>query len=86
MSQPTLPSIPSGAAKISFFDHINGQKIDIRLRKSMFFRNVQLTESSFVALVWKSQVPQQVQRQYRRRRMAATGENMAKPPILDPNL
>ena len=33
MPQPTL-TIPSGTAKISFFDRINGQKNDIRLRKS----------------------------------------------------
>ena len=64
MAQPTLP-ILSGAAKISFFDRINGKKTDIRLRKSIFFqkRPVNPTDSSFVlyavALVWKSQVQRQ---------------------------
>ena len=46
MAQPTLPTL-SGAAKVSFFDRINGQKNDIRLRKSIFFSET----FNFVALV-----------------------------------
>ena len=78
MAQPTLP-IPSGAAKISCFDRINGQKNDIRLRIVDFFSSETF---SYVALVCDGS---RKSKRNRRRRMAATGENMAKPPILTPD-
>ena len=59
MAQPTRPHPLRGAAKISLFDCINGQKNDIRLRNAKvdFFQNTETF--NFVALVWKSQVQTQ---------------------------
>ena len=71
MAQPTLP-IPSGAAKISCFDRINGQKMTFASEKVDF--SPQNEMFSFVALV-QSCMEVQTQSLPPWRRLAKTWQN-----------
>ena len=77
MAQPTL-SIPSGAAKISFFDRTNVQKMTFASENRFFLqRNVQFRSPCI-----RPCMEVQAQSSPPRRRLAKT---LAKPPMLTPD-